>query len=805
MPGRSFYQTNVNGVYKIEAVLYFRSHYRYYREARTNNSYDGLYRHQSTPRGPGTIRFSLDGFWSDISRKLCMVGSTSWQVDSGRSVNLDAVLKLNYGSDHHHNYNQTIYNSVISGSLESVSSVNDVTYFDPVLIFSFPDFSYYTYSLVSNDGFYGGLKDGFLGLERRSFCRLLSWRTTIMELESAVNGSLPRFVYLNPIQCSTDKKKLRYIVKFQNMSYVYEDFRIDSTFVGEASWDDDHNQLNVVACRILSPVNHLGHAVGDCTMRLSLRYTSIWTIRDDAKIVGQIWTIDDSKKINLTSYGGSSVIDFPGLRYEYTELDKSKRSCLAKKNVKKGEIYPDGHSYDMKFDMSVKNSKGEQFAWGYAIPLFVGNELYEMNNRIIAVNSVGPVSDTGFTVISEPERSAVPLNISYKVSINPFPQTKFSNSFSTLNLSRNIQGQIEINAEGVYRSETGQLCMVGCRNLHNSTDCEILVNFDFSPLNKKRGNFSLTKGTIRSTRTKKDPLFFDNLSLTSAAFSTNVAKQSIWRMDSEIAMVLISNMLSCVFIALQIFHGKRNPETFACISLVMLVILSLGHMIPLVLNFEVLLLRNRGKQALMLNTGGWIEANEVTIRVVTMVAFLLQIRLLQLVWTSKTSEGNENRSWVGEKKAAFVSFPLYILGGLGALLLNWMRKYSLWGNLWSYGGLVLDGFLVPQILLNIFRGSAEKALSHSFYIGTSAIRVVPHAYDQYRAHNYPTFHVNGTYYYADHNADFYSTAWDVVIPLGVIALAVIIFLQQRRGGRWIVPQRFRELELYEKVPTVNNE
>ncbi|KAG8364946.1 hypothetical protein BUALT_Bualt18G0051500 [Buddleja alternifolia] len=85
-------------------------------------------------------------------------------------------------------------------------------------------------------------------------------------------------------------------------------------------------------------------------------------------------------------------------------------------------------------------------------------------------------------------------------------------------------------------------------------------------------------------------------------------------------------------------------------------------MIPLVLNFEALFLKNRDKRMLMLNTGGWIEAKEVTIRVVTMLALLLQIRLLQLVWTSKTRDGNENGSWVGEKKAVFVSLSMYIWG-----------------------------------------------------------------------------------------------------------------------------------------------
>ncbi|KAI3457463.1 hypothetical protein Pfo_014126 [Paulownia fortunei] len=808
-----YYETRVKGIYKVEAYLFIRSPYRYYSNARRNYTNGGSYYRRSRTRWSGSVRSLLNGFWSENSRKLCMVGSATWEYAEGRALNLDVLLKLNYASD-----NPTIYTSVVSGTFESRSSSDDLGYFDPISIFSFPVLTNYNYSLVSKEldgGFSGGSKvpkNQSLSLQPNRFCSMLSGRLAFFELEyaaecktakycSLLGGGdkfLPRFVSLNPIQCYGDDKKLRYMVTFQNISYaaLYQTFGVNSTLIGEASWDDSNNQLFIVACPILDPSNHLGNAVGDCTIRLSLRYPSIWNIRNDAKIVGQIWTnktVDDSgyfRKIKLTSPYDNDVVASQGLRYEYSELDRVRKLCPGKKLVKNtGDTYPDGHSYDMRFDMSVKNGKGQKFAWGEAIPLSVGNELYEGNHVLVAVEPMTRMSGAGFATMSEPEKSTnAPLNISYKISISPFPEVKVSNWFPTINWSMNLRGQVEITAEGVYDAETGHLCMVGCRKLlsyvqkstNDSRDCEILVNFEFARLNDRRGG--LIKGTIQSTRTKADYLYFDDLSLSSAAFYPAVAKQSIWRMDLEITMVLISNTLLCIFVGLQLFHIKRNPDALSGISLVMLLILSVGHLIPLVLNFEAMFLGNIYKQRLWLSNMGWLEANEVAVRVVTMVAFLLQIRLLQLVWTVKVSEGNEKGLWLGEKKAGFISLPIYILGGLLTLVLNRTRN--------SYGHQA---------------GSAEKALSAPFYIGTSTVRLVPHAYDQYRAHNFPTSHVNGTYYYANPTADFYSTAWDIIIPCGVIALAVIIFLQQRHGGRCILPKRFRELELYEKVPVSNNE
>lgn len=116
----------------------------------------------------------------------------------------------------------------------------------------------------------------------------------------------------------------------------------------------------------------------------------------------------------------------------------------------------------------------------------------------------------------------------------------------------------------------------------------------------------------------------------------------------------------------------------------------------------------------------------------------------------------------------------------------------------SYSGLVLDGFLLPQILLNVFMNSKGNALSCSFYFGISLVRLIPHAYDLFEALVY----VDSSSLYEDEIADYYSTFWDIIIPLVSLMFAVIISLQQRFGGCSILSWRIKGKEEYEKVPAV---
>ncbi|KAL6196507.1 hypothetical protein ACLB2K_032122 [Fragaria x ananassa] len=388
---------------------------------------------------------------------------------------------------------------------------------------------------------------------------------------------------------------------------------------------------------------------------------------------------------------------------------------------------------------------------------------------------------------------SIPTNISYRISIQMLERSVQNSSNIIIHRSTHMQ----ISAEGIYDTE-GSLCMVGCRNVgsnnyhqttEDSVDCDILINFQFPPENQRSNNTGFIKVSIESTRKKSDPLHFKRLDLSSAASYMIEAERSIWRMDMEIILVLVSTTLACVFVALQQFHVKKHPDVLPAISILMLLTLTLGYMIPLMLNFDAMFTHSTNHKDVFLQSGGWLAVHEVIVRVITMVAFLLQFRLLQQTWSARSANGMQKELWDVEKKA----LPLYLIGFFGASM-----------DLNSYPGLVLDGFLLPQILLNLVHKSKEKVLSIPFYIGTNLVRVLPHAYDLYRTHSSHQ-QLDESYIYASPVADFYSTSWDVIIPIGGLLFSLIIFLQQKFGGRCFLPKKLREQGLYEEVPSVSED
>ncbi|KAH7544141.1 hypothetical protein JRO89_XS15G0115600 [Xanthoceras sorbifolium] len=825
------YRTDLDTVFKVEGSLILSI-------GNINNfvmdmTYAGSFYSPRRSRR-SSLSFSLKGFWSTYTGELCMVGTSSSYWQEGKLRHLTAVLQLSGVK------NSSTITSLVRGTLKSLSAADDQSYFEPIYLLMFPQ-SNYQYTKVSNE-FENECSVNTNVTESTSLslhlgspiCSVLSHPRNTFKLEYASDcnsvkscnplgdevGFLPRVMFLNTIQCSPDGQSMRLLMDFPNSSYVgfYHPFNPNTMFIGEGTWDWKKNRLCVVGCRFLNRNSSLSNSqVGDCSIRMNLRFPAIWTIRNSTSITGQIWSnksannIGYFKRITFQSTD-HNILGVPGLKYVYTENDKVSKSCSVKKPVRKnGENYPDGYSSEMSFDMSVRNSRGE-IAWGSSVPISVGDQIFQWSSgSFMPLSSSMPASSS----LEANTSNSRLLNISYKISLNPLYAARRTALF---NISSNEYTLVEIFAEGIYDAEIGSLCMVGCRYLglknqslkKDSMDCEIRVNLQFPSLNAKKDGVYIT-GSISSARDKSDLLHFESVSVSSAAFYGGLERQSIWRMDMEILMVLISNTLACIFVVFQLLYVKRHPGVVPFISLLMLVVLTLGHMIILLLNFEALFFRIQNRQTVLLGSGGWLEVQELIVRIVTMVAFLLQFRLLQLSWSSRiTDQKSQKASWIAEKKAWYVSLPLYLAGALISVFVNLGRKNKVVGiamhssrGLRSYAGLVLDGFLFPQILLNIFQNSTEKALSPIFYMGYTLIRLVPHAYDLYRAHNYVS-DFDGSYIYADHRADFYSTAWDVSIPIGCILFAAILYFQQQLGGRCFLPRRFREVEGYEKVPTTSS-
>ncbi|CAI8593113.1 unnamed protein product [Vicia faba] len=778
------------------------------------------------------VTFMLEGFWSKSSGKICMVGTGIGYSKTGDSLDLEAVFKLN------NVFNSSNITSLISGSLESLSSERGDEknqYFETISVMMFPKANY-SYSLDSKEAendFPFEKKGLSLNRFSSSFCSFpLSRAIRRLQLEythecnSSENctpmttDQLPYMMSLKVTECSQENKhRLKVMMVFSNKSdyWVEKGFNPKTMLIGEGWWDEKRNSLCVVACHCIGITkSSLNEArIGDCSVRLSLRFPSVWSIKNTNNIVGQIWSKKSTndpnyfKMITFRNFENDRV-GYRATKYEYSQLERVKKSCPAHNKILKNKgrtRFPDGYSNDMRFDMSVRDRESHRrIAFGFSNPLSVGDQVYDIDQ-----NNNLPVSDSSFTaesprpmVIILNNGSVNSFNISYKITM--FSNSSFEDRNSMFNLS---SYRVKISAEGIYDARTGTLCMIGCRDLNSIAgteitdyvDCEILLKFHFPSLDENNGSY--IQGSIESTRKKSDPLYFQSLEVSSSTIYSETAIKAVWRMDMEIIMVLISTTLSSVFVGLQLYHVKKLPNVLPLISTFMMSILTFGHMIPLVLNFEALLAQNPNNKNFVFGYVGWLEVNEITVRIIIMIAFLLQFRLLQLTWLSRKTSESEANLWIAERKATYVTFPLYAAGLLISLLSklrnDGFQEYSSWENMKSYGGLVLDSFLVPQVILNLVSNMNENVLSRSFYFGTTFVRLLPHGYDLYRARNYARL-VNGSYFYANPNADFYSTSWDIVIPLGGILFAIIIYLQQRFGAQCVLPPRFRGPKVYEKVP-----
>ena len=224
--------------------------------------------------------------------------------------------------------------------------------------------------------------------------------------------------------------------------------------------------------------------------------------------------------------------------------------------------------------------------------------------------------------------------------------------------------------------------------------------------------------------------------------------ESVSRMDMEGIMLVASMALSCVFTALQLRHVKKHPEALPAMSVTALVVLAIGYVIPLVLNLEDTYSRDSRRQYFVKLTGdGMLELHALVLRASAVLALVLQLRLLQFALSSRRPADQAGSKREGsspspsdadaERSTLWVCLPLYALGAVvvwivhtsdGHLGLSAPPGQGLVYDLAAYAGLVLDGFLLPQVVMNAFSGSGAW-----FYAGGTAIRVAPHLYDAARA------------------------------------------------------------------------
>ncbi|ESR62580.1 hypothetical protein CICLE_v100142821mg, partial [Citrus x clementina] len=332
------------------------------------------------PRIPlrrGSASFWLSGFWSEADGKLCMVGSGSNRINSGKSDNLNVVLKLNYSRKS----NLSVFDSLVSGVLESLDFEGRESYFKPVSILGVAKLEERPYEFTLIDK--GNESDFEDGLDRdkslsvsdadQGVCSVFGFGNFKFELAfnsvcyrggnvscSPVTENvdyLPSALLLRKIRC-VEKQKMVMLLGFLNSSIIRATFPFDpkTTLIAEGVWDDEKNQLHGVACRILNFTQIVTNAyVGDCSVRFNLRFPTVFSVRNRSTILGQIWSNKSEHdpgyfdKIGFQS-SPEVLMGLSGFKYRYTVVDVARKSCAIKNNVKhKGKTYPDVNSVDMRF------------------------------------------------------------------------------------------------------------------------------------------------------------------------------------------------------------------------------------------------------------------------------------------------------------------------------------------------------------------------------------------------------------------------------------------------------------------------
>ncbi|KAM0855822.1 hypothetical protein ACQ4PT_049529 [Festuca glaucescens] len=634
---------------------------------------------------------------------------------------------------------------------------------------------------------------------------------------------------VNQMQCTEDGGVRAYVV-FSNQTgadrprFFYRQRRFlveEEAVVAEGRWDRDQGVLCLRACRVVRSVSApsaLAVQEHECGIGMSFWFPAVWTMRDRNIVAGMLWNStqettgnkDEDALITASSieaaHHNNMVIDVTGdhrssnlsdVKYTYndTMLEEAKKHYdlkFKKEKIKGSQSFPGNYTYrDFEFQFYGQGGMGN----GQAYPVTVGSVMV-YGERLAAEDSFSK-----HAVVVDKKNSL--LSVSYDIQYSaPRERPRITNGSFMLT----PEEEQRISAEGVYDPERGILCMVGCQEHNGLTDCQILVTVKFSSLDARgQGHGS---GVISSLRDQTDSLFFEKIDITLFGMSSSQVSEAISRMDLESIMLVASTMLSCVFIVLQILHIKKNSEAAPATSITMLAILTLGYLTPLVLNFEALFVSRRS-QYFAFSMGGPLELNEVMMRAPILIAFVLQLRLLQLACSGRRKSADQTTSSpvVSERIVLQICLPLYMLGAVLAAIIHVInvraaredplvvriggQPATVWEDLVSYAGLILDGFLLPQVILNAsLAGSGVRAISPWFYIGCTMNRVMPHVYDVVRGQIYK-HSINPSDLYASPRADLFGVAWDIIIPCGAAILAVLLFMQQRLRGAQSVPSQRR--------------
>ncbi|CAI9100245.1 OLC1v1037198C1 [Oldenlandia corymbosa var. corymbosa] len=368
-------------------------------------------------------------------------------------------------------------------------------------------------------------------------------------------------------------------------------------------------------------------------------------------------------------------------------------------------------------------------------------------------------------------------------SLTEFGQ-RHQEAFHSISEDIEVSGHLEIKGgqyfnlslsfEGIYDPSLGQMHLIGCRdvqnfeefndggrNLEGRMDCLIEVKLQYSPKNARWLLNPNIRFSINSQRSKEDPFYFPPLSTNTSLISYQKKFQDVLiRECFKEGLSILLLVVAILCIRSQTGYTENLSHPAAYISMVMIGLHAVGFSISLITGHEPIV---KWKEFAPYRNSGYdfrkfqfLQAFELCIKFLLLFAILDLTKLLQRVWESrkmlKARVKQLNFRFPNDKLVFAFFMLIHVVGfvtlytvrklyGIPLMMqsemyrsasVNVERMLQWWRELESYGGLVQDFFLLPQIIGYAIWGVQGEPLRKAYYIGFTIIRLVVRVYDYAR-------------------------------------------------------------------------
>ncbi|RCV13716.1 hypothetical protein SEVIR_2G378900v4 [Setaria viridis] len=596
----------------------------------------------------------------------------------------------------------------------------------------------------------------------------------------------------------------------ENRITAFKRTKLDgTTLAAEGVWKASAGQACMVGC--------LAGGRNACRYRVCLYVPTTFSITRRSIMLGRITRIDagdgeegprppllfEQRVPSMRLWGLSDVFPFR-MAYNYTMVKQASEflrrsgSAFSARDIVARSLclsYPKKDTADNDEETSLFRLGDELMLRFTAVPDLFPSEWIEnpllLLEMLSVEQAVGPIAPPSFwhpsTVASHHGKDKEPAGTGRRPLLNVSAELRI--------VGKPFGWVTALSLEGVYNPEDGRMFLIGCRdgrrlpgrNVSTSRDleerrmdCSVEVKVEYPPTTTNWLIGSTAKVHLASTRSAGDPLYFGAVRLEALP----VMYQKQWwhvRSTGVIDGVLCIVVLSITIAASlgQLRHLRSHADVAPYVSHAMLAVQIVGYGVPLITGFEGLLEKvTFGSQAAANPPPFWATsyaladgaadpyraaAIDQIARALILAALLLTLRISDKVRRSRARSPTDRNVLVCSYGAPLAAIAL-------ALALN--------GEAMSAEQLVAlmrDLFLLPQVIGNAVWRVNCKPLAESYYLGVTAARVLPYAYDYVRP---PAVDPHSDQLYSDEYLRMPKLV-DLVVPVVAVVLALVVYVQQR--------------------------